>query len=64
MISIDTLAIGTPVAIFVIIGSLALVEYRWIQRAKRREQLAKAGSEKISASGSSTPAVDTRAAAE
>ena len=64
MISIDMLAIGTPVAYFVFLGLLGLVEYRWIERAKRREQLAGAAGEKISQSGSSTAAVDTRAAAE
>ncbi|HEU0084335.1 MAG TPA: hypothetical protein VFQ87_15850 [Bradyrhizobium sp.] len=62
MISIDTLAIGTPVAIFVFLGLLGFVEYRWIERAKRREQLATAAGQKISGSGSPTPAVDTRAA--
>jgi hypothetical protein len=64
MISMDTLAIGAPVAAFVILGLFGFVEYCWIQRARRREQLARAAGEKISASGSSTPAVDTQAAAE
>jgi hypothetical protein len=64
MISIDMLAIGTPVAYFVFLGLLGLIEYRWIERAKRREQLATAAAEKISGDGSSTAAVDTRAAAE
>jgi predicted negative regulator of RcsB-dependent stress response len=64
MISIDALAIGTPVAIFVFLGLLGFVEYRWIERAKKREQLAMAASEKISQSLSSTAPVDTRAAAE
>lgn len=64
MISLDALAIGTPIGIFVFLGLLGLVEYRWIERAKRREQLGSAAGEKISASGSSTPAVDTQAAAE
>jgi hypothetical protein len=48
MISIDTLAIGTPVAAFVFLGLLGFVEYRWIERGKRREQLAMAGHEKLS----------------
>ena len=64
MISIDMLAIGTPVAYFVFLGLLGLVEYRWIERAKRREQLAIAAAEKISGNGSPASAVDTRAAAE
>lgn len=64
MISIDTLAIGTPVAIFVFLGLLGFAEYRWIERAERREQMATAASEKISGSSSSTPTVDTQAAAE
>jgi hypothetical protein len=64
MISIDMLAIGTPVAYFVFLGLLGLVEYCWIERAKRREQLAAAAGEKIPGSGSSTAAVDTQAAAE
>jgi hypothetical protein len=45
MISIDMLAIGTPVAYFVFLGLLGLIEYRWIERAKRREQLAMAARE-------------------
>jgi hypothetical protein len=70
MISIDTLAIGTPVAIFLIIGSLAVVEYRWIERAKRREQLAMAARElpapdaAQSANPDSRAAVKTQTAAE
>jgi hypothetical protein len=70
MISIDTLAIGTPVAIFVVIGFLALVEYRWIERAKRREQLAMAARElpapdaAQSANPDSRAAVKTQTAAE
>jgi hypothetical protein len=64
MISIDMLAIGTPVAYFVFLGLLGLIEYRWIERAKRREQLARAAGEKISENGSSTGTVDTQAAAE
>jgi hypothetical protein len=63
MISIDTLAIGTPVAYFVVLGLLGLIEYRWIERARRREQLARAAAEKISGPGSPASAVDTRAAA-
>ena len=63
MISIDMLAIGTPVAYFVFLGLLGLVEYRWIERAKRREQLATAEAEKISGPRSPASAVDTRAAA-
>jgi hypothetical protein len=72
MISIDTLAIGTPVAIFVIIGFLALVEYCLIERAKRCEQLAVAGREKPSgrdpaqaaANPGSTATAKTQTAAE
>ena len=64
MISLDTLAIGAPVVAFLILGPLGFVEYCWIERAKRREQLATAASEKISQSRSSTAAVDTQAAAE
>jgi hypothetical protein len=45
MITLDTLAIGTPVAYLVILGLLGFVEYRWIERAKRREQLAIAARE-------------------
>jgi hypothetical protein len=45
MISIDTLAIGTPLAIFVVLSLAGFVEYRWIERAKRREQLAMAARE-------------------
>jgi hypothetical protein len=70
MISIDTLAIGTPVAIFVFLGLLGFVEYRWIERAKRREQLAMAARE-LSAPGAaqsgnpdSRAAVKTQTAAE
>ena len=48
MISIDTLVIGAPVAVFVIVGPLAFVEYCWIERAKRREQLAMAARERLS----------------
>jgi len=64
MISIDMLAIGTPVAYFVVLGLLGLIEYRWIERAKRREELATAAAEKISGNGSAATAVDTRATAE
>jgi hypothetical protein len=63
MISMDTLAMGAPVAAFVILGLFGFAEYCWMQRAKRRQQLA-AERDKISGSGSSTGAVDTRAAAE
>jgi hypothetical protein len=62
MISINTLAIGTPVAIFVFLGLLGPVEYRWIERAKRREQLVTAAAEKMSGPGSPASAVDTWAA--
>lgn len=62
MISMDTLAIGAPVAAFVI-GLFGFAEYCWIQRAKRRQQLA-AERDKISGPGPSAGAVDTRTAAE
>jgi hypothetical protein len=64
MISIDTLAIGAPLAALLAVGLAGFVEYRWIERAKRREHLAAAGGKKISGPGSSTGAVDTQAAAE
>jgi hypothetical protein len=64
MISIDTLAIGAPLAALLAVGLAGFVEYRWIERAKRREQLAAAGGEKISGRGSSTSAVDSHVAAE
>jgi hypothetical protein len=64
MISMDTLAIGAPILAFLILAPLGYAEYCWIERAKRREQSAIAAGEKISGSGSSTVAVDTRAAAE
>jgi len=63
MISIDTLAIGAPLAALLAVGLAGFVEYRWIERAKRREQLAAAG-EKISGHSSSIVAVNTQAAAE
>ena len=64
MISIDMLAIGTPVAYFVFLGLVGFAEYCWIERANRREQLARAAAEKISGNGASTGTVDTPAAAE
>ncbi|MHB8269004.1 hypothetical protein [Bradyrhizobium sp.] len=70
MISIDMVAIGTPVAYFVFLGLLGFVEYRWIERAKRREQLAMAARElpapdaAQSANPDSRPAVKTQTAAE
>jgi hypothetical protein len=64
MISIDTLAIGAPIAAFLILAPLAFAEYCWIERARRREQLARAAAEKISGNGSSTGTVNTQAAAE
>jgi hypothetical protein len=64
MISIDMLAIGTPVAAFVFLGLFGFVEYRWIERAKRREQLAMAVPE-LSAPGATQSAnPDSRAAAK
>ena len=63
MISLDTLAISAPVAAFLILGPLGFAEYRWIERAKRREQLERAAAEKISGPGSPASAVDTPAAA-
>ena len=63
MISLDTLAIGAPVVAFLILGPLGFVEYRWIERARKREQLARAEAEIISQGRSSTATVDTRAAA-
>jgi len=64
MISLDTLAVGAPLAAFLILAPLGFAEYCWIERARRREQLARAAAEKISGNGSSTAAVDTPAAAE
>ena len=64
MISLDTLAIGAPVLAFLILAPLGFLEYCWIERAKRREQLASAAAEKISGPGSPASAVDTQAAAE
>ena len=63
MISLDTLAIGAPLAAFLILGPLGFLEYRWIERAKRREQLARAAAEIISRPDSPAGEVDTRAAA-
>ena len=63
MISMDTLAIGAPLAALLTVGLAGFVEYCWIQRARRREQLARAAAEKISGPGSSISAVDTPAAA-
>ncbi len=62
MISIDTLAIGTPVAIFVFLGLLGFVEYRWIERAKRREQLAMAAHELPAPDAAQSANPDSRAA--
>ena len=70
MISIDTLAIGAPIAAFLILAPLAFAEYRWIERAKRREQLAMAARElptpdaAQSANPDSRAAVKTQTAAE
>jgi hypothetical protein len=64
MISIDTLAIGAPLAALLAVGLAGFVEYRWIERAKRREQLAAAAGAKISGHSSSIIAVNTQAAAE
>ena len=63
MISLDTLTIGAPVLAFLILAPLGFLEYCWIERAKRREQVAMAAAEKISGPGSPASAVDTRAAA-
>jgi hypothetical protein len=70
MITLDTLAIGTPVAYLVILGILGFVEYCFIKRAQRREQLAMAARE-LSAPGpaqsanpGSAGAVKTQTAAE
>ena len=62
MISLDTLVIAAPVLAFLILAPLGFLEYCWIERAKRREQLAMAAAEKISGPGSPASAVDTRAA--
>jgi hypothetical protein len=62
MISIDTLAIGTPVAAFVFLGLLGFVEYRWIERAKRREQLAMAARELSVSDAAQSENPDSRAA--
>jgi hypothetical protein len=64
MISLDTLAIGAPVLAFLILAPLGFLEYCWIERAKRREQLATAAAGKIAGNGSPASAVDSRAAAE
>jgi hypothetical protein len=66
MTTLDTLAIGTPVAYFVILGLLGFVEYRWIERAKRREQLALAEGAKLSKRDPAAPAAhpDSAAAAK
>ncbi len=64
MISLDTLAIAAPVLAFLILTPLGFLEYCWIERAKRREQLAMAAAEKISMPGSPASGVDTQAAAE
>jgi hypothetical protein len=56
MISIDTLVIVAPLVVFVIVAPLAFVEYCFIERAKRREQLAMAGRETLSAPGAAQPA--------
>jgi hypothetical protein len=62
MISIDTLAIGTPVAIFVFLGLLGFVEYRWIDRGKKREQLAMAARELSAPDAAQSANPDSRAA--
>jgi hypothetical protein len=64
MVSLDTLTIAAPVLAFLILAPLGFLEYCWIERAKRREQLAMSAAEKISVPGSPASAVDTRAAAE
>jgi hypothetical protein len=64
MISLDTLTIAAPVLAFLILAPLGFLEYCWIERAKRREQLATAAAEKISVPGSPAGTVDTQAAAE
>jgi hypothetical protein len=56
MISIDTLAIGAPIAAFLILVPLGFAEYCWIERAKRREQAALAASEQLSGGGSAQSA--------
>jgi hypothetical protein len=63
MISLDTLTIGAPVLAFLILAPLGFLEYCWIERARRREQLARAAAEIISGPDSTTAAIDTRAAA-
>ena len=71
MISIDTLAIGAPIAAFLILAPLAFAEYLWIERAKRREQLAIAarelsapGTAQSAANPDATGTVKTQTAAE
>ena len=64
MISIDTLAIGTPVAAFVFLGLLGFVEYRWIERAKRREQSAMAAREPFAPGAAQSANPDSRAVVE
>jgi hypothetical protein len=72
MISIDTLAIGAPIAAFLILVPLGFAEYCWIERAKKREQVALAASEQLSGGSSaqsaakpdSVPAINTQTAAE
>jgi hypothetical protein len=62
MISIDTLAIGAPIAAFLILAPLAFAEYLWIERAKRREQLAMAARELSAPNAAQSANPDSRAA--
>jgi hypothetical protein len=72
MISIDTLAIGAPIAAFLILVPLGFAEYCWIERAKKREQVALEAREHLSGGDSarsaakpdSVPAINTQTAAE
>jgi len=72
MISIDTLAIGAPIAAFLILAPLGFAEACWIERAKKREQLALAAQQRLSGGGpaqsaanpDSVSAIKTQTAAE
>jgi hypothetical protein len=62
MISIDTLAIGAPLAALLAVGLAGFVEYRWIERAKKREQLAMAARELSAPDAAQSANPDSRAA--
>jgi hypothetical protein len=66
MTSLDLVAIGAPIAALIFMGLVALVETRLMARAKRREQLAASGREKLSEGTSAASAAhpDSVAAAK